>query len=243
LTRGKKSSGGRNNQGRVTTRFRGGGVKRQYRTIDFFRNKDNIPASVAAIEYDPNRSANIALLHYADGEKRYILAPVNLKKGDKVLSGSGVGFDVGNSLPLGEIPAGVSVHCIEMQPGGGAKLVRGAGASAVLRAKEGKLCQLLMPSGEVRQLNVACRATIGRVGNIDHEDVNLGKAGRKRYAGKRPHVRGVVMNPVDHPHGGGEGKTSGGGDPVSPWSWHTKGHRTRNKRKSSSKFIVKRRDK
>ncbi len=243
LTRGKKSSGGRNNQGRITVRFRGGGVKRRLRTIDFRRDKDNIPARVASIEYDPNRSANIALLNYADGEKRYILAPVGLTVGTTLLSGDQVDFSVGNAMPIGRIPVGLPIHNIELQPGKGASMVRSAGAAAQVRAKEGDYVQVRLPSGEIRMVKAGCKATLGRVGNVDHGSVNLGKAGRKRYLGRRPHVRGVVMNPVDHPMGGGEGRTSGGGHPVSPWGQLAKGKRTRDRKKASNKFIVQRRKK
>ena len=243
LSKGKKSTGGRNNKGRITTRFRGGGVKRRYREIDFRRNKDGIPATVKAIEYDPNRSANIALLFYADGEKRYILAPNKLEVGTTVMSGEKAEPKVGNAMKLKDIPVGFEIHNIEMRPNSGAKLVRSAGQVATLRAKEGKYAQVKLPSGEVRLIHVDCRATIGQVGNLDYIKVKLGKAGRKRYLGKRPHVRGVAMNPVDHPMGGGEGKTSGGGHPQSPWGQLAKGKRTRNKHKASNKFIVERRKK
>ncbi len=243
LTRGKKSSGGRNNQGRTTVRFRGGGVKRRFRDIDFRRDKDDIPARVASIEYDPNRSANIALLNYADGEKRYILAPLGLQVGQTVISGDQVDFSVGNAMPVGRIPVGLPIHNIELAPGRGGVMVRSAGAAAQVRATEGKYVQLRMPSGEIRMVNAKCKATFGRLGNVDHAAVNLGKAGRKRYRGRRPHVRGVVMNPVDHPMGGGEGRTSGGGHPVSPWGQLAKGKRTRDKKKASGKFIVQRRKK
>jgi large subunit ribosomal protein L2 len=243
LTVGKRSTGGRNNNGRVTTRFRGGGVKRKLRKVDFLRKKDGVPAKVAHIEYDPNRTARLALLHYADGEKAYIIAPVGLKQGDTVMNGPGAEFKPGNCLALADIPVGVSIHCIELVPGRGAVLVRAAGQSATLRAKEGKYAQVKLPSGEVRLVNLKCRATIGQVGNVEHAGVRLGKAGKKRYLGKRPHVRGVVMNPVDHPMGGGEGRTSGGGHPQSPWGQLAKGFRTRDKKKASNKFIVERRKK
>ncbi len=243
LTVGKRATGGRNNVGRITTRFRGGGVKRKLRKVDFLRNKDGVPAKVAHIEYDPNRSARLALLHYVDGEKRYIIAPVGLKQGDTVMSGTGAEFKPGNAMVLADIPVGVSIHCIELVPGKGAAMVRSAGQVATLRAKEGDYAQVKLPSGEVRLVNVKCRATIGQVGNIEHAGISLGKAGKKRYLGKRPHVRGVVMNPVDHPMGGGEGRTSGGGHPVSPWGQLAKGFRTRSKKKASSKFIVERRKK
>jgi large subunit ribosomal protein L2 len=243
LTKGKKSNAGRNNYGRVTTRFRGGGNKRRYRQIDFRRDKDNVPAKVASIEYDPNRSANIALLHYVDGEKRYILAPMGLSVEDMIVSGESADFKPGNSTTLERIPSGIEIHNIELQPGRGGILVRSAGQSAQIRSKEGKYAQIRLPSGEIRKINIQCRATIGRVGNVEHETVRLGKAGKKRYLGKRPHVRGVAMNPVDHPMGGGEGRTSGGGNPESPWGQLAKGFRTRNKKKASSKFIVQRRKK
>jgi large subunit ribosomal protein L2 len=243
LVFGKRSTGGRNNNGRVTTRFRGGGVKRKLRKVDFLRKKDGVPAKVAHIEYDPNRTARLALLHYADGEKAYIIAPVGLKQGDTVMNGPGAEFKPGNCLALADIPVGVSIHCIELVPGRGGVLVRAAGQSATLRAKEGKYAQVKLPSGEVRLVNLKCRATIGQVGNVEHAGVVLGKAGKKRYLGKRPHVRGVVMNPVDHPMGGGEGRTSGGGHPQSPWGQLAKGFRTRNKKKASNKFIVERRKK
>ena len=243
LVQGKKSTGGRNNNGRVTTRFRGGGAKRKLRQIDFKRDKDGIPAVVNAIEYDPNRSANIALLFYADGEKRYILAPAKLKVGDTVSSGEKAEVKPGNTLKLKDIPMGFEIHNIEMRPGAGGKLVRAAGQAAQLRAKEGKYAQIKLPSGEIRMIHLECKATIGQVGNVENMNVKLGKAGRKRYLGKRPHVRGVAMNPVDHPMGGGEGRTSGGGHPQSPWGQLSKGKRTRSKNKASNKFIVERRRK
>ena len=243
LTEGKKSSGGRNNQGRITTRFRGGGVKRRYRKIDFLRDKDGVPAKVASIEYDPNRTANIALLHYADGAKRYILAPGELQVGDVVSSGDDAPFKPGNSMEVGRIPVGIFIHNIELNPGCGGIMVRSAGQAAQVRSREGNYVQIRLPSGEIRLVNSRCRATVGRVGNANHERVNLGKAGRKRYLGKRPHVRGVAMNPVDHPMGGGEGRSSGGGPPTSPWGQLAKGYRTRNRKKTSSKFIVQRRKK
>lgn len=238
LTRGKKSTGGRNNQGRITTRFRGGGVKRKYRIIDFKRDKAGIPAKVAEIEYDPNRTARIALLHYVDGEKRYIIAPVGLKKGDTVMSGPNAEFKPGNAMQIKDIPVGMEIHNIEMTPKAGASLVRSAGQVAILRNKEAKYAQVKLPSGEVRLINVKCMATIGKVGNVEHMNIKLGKAGKKRYQGKRPHVRGVAMNPVDHPMGGGEGKTSGGGHPVSPWGQLAKGYKTRSRSNPSNKFIV-----
>ncbi|MBN2450202.1 MAG: 50S ribosomal protein L2 [Lentisphaeria bacterium] len=243
LTRGKISTGGRNNAGRVTTRFRGGGAKRRARLVDFRRDKDGIPAKVAHIEYDPNRSARLALLHYVDGEKRYILAPVGLRPGDTVLSGPEAEFKPGNAMKLKDIPMGVSIHAIELVPGKGAAMVRSAGQVATLRAKEGQYAQVKLPSGEVRMVHLECRATIGQVGNVEHSGVKLGKAGRKRHKGRRPHVRGVAMNPVDHPMGGGEGRTSGGGHPQSPWGQLAKGFRTRGKRKASTRFIVQRRKK
>ena len=243
LTTGKKSTGGRNNRGRTTTRFRGGGVKRRHRRIDFRRDKDGVPAKVAHIEYDPNRSGRIALLHYADGEKRYILAPLGLKQGDAVMSGPDAGFELGNAMALRDIPVGVEIHNIELMPGRGGALVRSAGQVAQLRAKEGNYGQVKLPSGEVRLIHLNCRATIGQVGNLEHSGINLGKAGKKRYLGRRPHVRGVAMNPVDHPMGGGEGRSSGGGHPTSPWGTLAKGQRTRDKKKASSKFIVERRKK
>ncbi len=236
-----KKSGGRNNQGRVTTRFRGGGAKRRYRVIDFRRDKRGIPARVAAIEYDPNRSARIALLHYVDGEKRYILAPNGLKVDDRVMAGPDAEPKPGNAMPLTRIPLGMQIHNIEMVPGRGGKLVRSAGLSAQLMAREGGYAQVRLPSGEIRRIHVDCYATIGEVGNADHENVSLGKAGRKRWLGRRPHTRGVAMNPVDHPMGGGEGRTSGGGHPMSPWGQLAKGYKTRKKNKPSDKFIVKRR--
>ncbi|RMD77412.1 MAG: 50S ribosomal protein L2 [Lentisphaerae bacterium] len=243
LVSGKKSTGGRNNAGRITTRFRGGGVKRKYRIIDFKRDKFDVPAKVAHIEYDPNRSARIALLHYVDGEKRYILCPDKVTVGTTLMSGPRAEIKPGNALMLRDIPVGVTIHNIELQPGKGAALARSAGVSAVLRAKEGNYAQIKLPSGEVRLVNLKCMATIGVVGNSEHSSIKLGKAGRKRYLGKRPHVRGVVMNPVDHPMGGGEGRTSGGGHPCSPWGQLAKGFRTRKKRKPSNKFIVERRKK
>ena len=242
LTRGKKSTGARNNYGNITIRFRGGGHKRRYRYIDFKRNKFDIPAKVAEIEYDPNRNARIALLHYHDGEKRYIIAPEGLKKGMRVSSsGSTAKIQLGNALPLSAVPLGMSIHNIELTPGHGAVLVRSAGQQAIIRAKEGKYAQVKLPSGEVRMIHINCMATIGQVGNGSHNNINLGKAGKKRYLGKRPHVRGVAMNPVDHPMGGGEGRSSGGGHPVSPWGQLAKGYRTRKKNKHTNKFILQRR--
>jgi large subunit ribosomal protein L2 len=232
-----KKSGGRNVNGRVTSRHRGGGHKRRYRIIDFKRDKDGVPAKVASIEYDPNRSARIALLHYVDGEKRYILAPDKLQVGDFVESGPEADIKPGNALKLKDIPVGTIVHNIELQPGKGGQLVRSAGAMAQLLAKEGNYAHIRMPSGEVRLIRAECKATIGQVGNLDHENLTIGKAGRQRWMGRRPKVRGVVMNPVDHPHGGGEGKSPAGRHPVTPWGQITIGKRTR-KNKKSDKFIV-----
>jgi large subunit ribosomal protein L2 len=234
-----KKSGGRNNRGRMTMRHRGGGHKRRLRVIDFKRTRDGIPAVVAALEYDPNRSANIALLHYADGAKSYILAPNGLKVGDKVECGESADIKPGNALALKNIPLGTFVHAIEMKPGAGAQLARGAGTQAQLMAKEGKFALLKLPSGEQRMVQALCRATVGQVGNIDHENISIGKAGRSRWAGKRPHVRGVAMNPVDHPHGGGEGRSKGN-HPQSPWGQPAKGYKTRGK-KVSDRFIVSKR--
>lgn len=232
---------GRNCQGRITTRHKGGRVKRRYRIIDFKRDKDGVPAKVASIEYDPNRSARIALLHYVDGEKRYIISPLKLKVGDKVMSGPGADIKPGNALPLQNIPVGTTVHNIELKPGTGAKMVRSAGGSAQLMAKEGVFAHIKLPSSEVRLVNLRCRATIGQIGNAEHELTREGKAGKGRYKGRRPTVRGTVMNPVDHPHGGGEGKSSAGRHPVTPWGKPTLGYRTRDKNKASSKYIVRRR--
>jgi large subunit ribosomal protein L2 len=234
-------SSGRNTYGRITSRHRGGGHKRRYRIIDFRRNKDGVPAKVAAIEYDPNRNARIALLHYVDGEKRYIIAPVGVEIGDMLESGSGADIRPGNALPLRNIPTGTIVHGVEMRPGGGAKMGRSAGAAIQLMSKEGKMALLRLPSGEMRQVPLDSRATIGQVGNTDADLVKIGKAGRNRWKGKRPQSRGVVMNPVDHPLGGGEGKSSGGRHPVSPWG-KPEG-RTRKKNKASDKYIVRRRSK
>lgn len=239
-----KKRAGRNNQGKITTRHHGGGHKRQYRIIDFKRNKDGIPGRVATIEYDPNRSANIALINYADGEKRYILAPLGLKVGDTIVSGADVDIKVGNCLPIANIPVGTVIHNIELKPGKGGQLVRAAGAEAQLLAKEGAYCHIRLSSGEVRLIRSECRATIGQVGNLDHENVNLGKAGRSRWLGKRPTVRGVVMNPNDHPHGGGEGRAPiGRKSPLSPWGKPTLGKKTRKKNKASNKYIVRSRKK
>lgn len=237
------SSGGRNNRGRTTLRFRGGGHKRQYRRIDFKRDKDGVPARVATIEYDPNRSARIALLHYADGEKRYILAPIGVKVGDELSSGPNADIRPGNALQLRDIPVGSVVHNIEMKPGKGGQLVRSAGVGAQLMAKEGKYATLRLPSGEFRMILLTCRATLGQIGNVEHETISLGKAGRKRHLGFRPHQRGSSMNPTDHPHGGGEGKAPiGMASPMSPWGKPTLGARTR-KAKKSDDFIVRRRRK
>ncbi|MFF3566793.1 50S ribosomal protein L2 [Nocardia jiangxiensis] len=242
LLRPLSKSGGRNAHGRITTRHRGGGHKRAYRLIDFRRlDKDGIPAKVAHIEYDPNRTANIALLHYADGEKRYIIAPKGVTQGTRIESGTGADIKPGNNLPLRSIPTGTTVHAVELRPGGGAKLARSAGMSIQLLGKEGAYAVLRMPSGEIRRVDVRCRATIGEVGNAEQSNINWGKAGRMRWKGKRPTVRGVVMNPVDHPHGGGEGKTSGGRHPVSPWG-QPEG-RTRKPNRPSDKLIVRRRGK
>jgi large subunit ribosomal protein L2 len=242
LVEGKKRSGGRNNTGETTIWFRGGGHKKAYRIIDFKRDKSGIPARVAAIEYDPNRSARIALLHYRDGEKRYILHPVGLEVGRSVISGPDADILVGNAMPLKNIPAGTVVHNIELRPGKGGQMARSAGSSAQFVSKEGGYALLKLPSGEIRRVLEDCMATIGQVGNLDHENVSLGKAGRKRWLGRRPHNRGVSMNPVDHPHGGGEGKTSGGRHPVTPWGQPTRGFKTRNN-KRTQKWITSRRGK
>lgn len=234
---------GRNNNGRITVRRRGGGHKRAYRIVDFRRNKDGIPAKVQAIEYDPNRSAYIALLAYADGEKRYILAPKGLEVNAVIFSGEeGLEFNIGNTMPLIRMPLGTNVHNVEMVPGKGGKIARSAGNSCQLLAKEGRFVVLRLPSGEMRRVESACRATIGEIGNDEHSNVNIGKAGRNRWRGKRPKVRGVVMNPVDHPHGGGEGRTSGGRHPSTPWGMPTKGYKTRKKKNPSNKFIIRRRN-
>ncbi len=240
LLEGKKGSGGRNSRGRVTVWHRGGGHKRRYRVIDFKRDKEGVPGRVATIEYDPNRSANIALINYSDGEKRYILAPVGLKVGQEIISSRDADIVAGNCLPLERIPLGTMVHNVELRPGKGGQLVRSAGASAQILAKEGRYAQLRLPSGEVRSVLMTCKATVGQVGNTDHGNVSVGKAGRSRWLGKRPHVRGVAMNPIDHPHGGGEGKTSGGRHPVTPWGVPTKGHKTRNNPRTD-RYIVRRR--
>lgn len=241
LIRPLKKTGGRNAYGRITCRHRGGGHKRRYRIIDFKRDKADIPAKVASIEYDPNRSARIALLHYADGKKCYIVAPHKLSVGDTVIAGSTADIKPGNVLPLRNIPLGTQIHNIEMQPGKGAQIVRSAGTYAQLMAKEGRYAQVKLPSSEVRMFLIDCRATVGQVGNLEHEKIFLGKAGRKRWLGRRPKVRGVAMNPVDHPMGGGEGKSSGGRHPCSPWGVPTKGYRTRKKNKISDRHIVRRR--
>lgn len=242
LTKGKPKTGGRNSGGRVSSRFIGGGHKQSYRVIDFRRDKHGIPGKVASIEYDPNRTARIALIHYLDGEKRYILAPVGLTIGQSVTAGPESDIIIGNALPLLNIPVGTTLHNIELKEGRGAQIVRSAGASAQLMAREGDYASLRLPSGEIRKVHVRCYATIGQVGNIEHENVSIGKAGRSRHRGKKPHNRGVSMNPVDHPLGGGEGKTSGGRHPVTPWGKPTKGYKTRSN-KRTSKFIVKRRTK
>ena len=242
LTEKLDRSGGRNNRGEVTVWWRGGGHKRLYRIIDFKRDKKDIPGKVSTVEYDPNRSARIALVTYADGEKRYILHALGLKVGDTIVAGDGVDILPGNALPLKSIPLGTMIHNVELRPGKGGQIARSAGSAVQLVAKEGEYASVKMPSGEVRLINRECIATIGQVGNVDHENVSIGKAGRSRWLGKRPHVRGVAMNPVDHPLGGGEGKTSGGRHPVSPWGLPTKGYKTRN-RKATDRFIVQRRKK
>jgi large subunit ribosomal protein L2 len=233
----KTRTGGRNSYGRITSRFRGGGHKRRYRVIDFKRNKTGVPAKVASIEYDPNRSARIALLHYADGEKFYIIAPDKLSVGDQVISANSADIKPGNSLPLRYIPAGTNIHCIELKIGAGAQIARGAGASVQLMAKDGDWATLRLPSGEVRKVHLDCRATIGQVGNTEHSNVELGKAGRKRWLGRRPHNRGVTMNPVDHPMGGGEGRSSGGRHPCSPWGQLSKGLKTRENKRTDAMII------
>ncbi len=235
-----RGTGGRNNKGNVSCRHKGGGHRRRYRIVDFKREKDGVPAKVAAIEYDPNRSARIALLNYADGEKRYIVAPVGLSVGDVIVSGEDADIKTGNNLPLKSVPLGTQIHNVEMVPGRGAQLARGAGNFCQVLAKEGDYVQLRLPSGEVRMVSLNCRCTIGQVGNIDHENVVIGKAGRSRWLGVRPSVRGVAMNPIDHPMGGGEGKSSGGRHPCTPWGKPTKGYKTR-KKKLSDKLIVRRR--
>ncbi len=243
LTSGLSKSGGRNNYGRITSRHRGGGAKRRYREIDFRRNKVGVPATVGSIEYDPNRSARIALLKYADGEKRYILAPVGVNVGDKLVSSPKAEIRPGNSLPLGDMPHGTVVHNLELKKGKGGQMVRSAGTSAQIMAKEGRYVLVRLPSGEVRKIFAECRATVGQVGNVEHSSASIGKAGRSRWLGKRPQSRGVAMNPVDHPMGGGEGKSSGGRHPCTPWGVPTKGRKTRNKKKPSSRFIVTKRKK
>jgi large subunit ribosomal protein L2 len=238
LTEGLSKSGGRNSKGRVTSRHRGGGAKRRYRRVDFKRRKDGVPAKVVAIEYDPNRSAYIALLHYADGEKRYILAPARLRVGATVMSGDNADIQIGNCLPLRAIPTGTTIHNVELTPGRGGQMGRSAGTAIQLMAKEGRLATLRLPSGEMRMVPVESRATVGAIGNPEHENLELGKAGRARHQGKRPQTRGVAMNPVDHPHGGGEAHHTPGGHPRTPWGVPTLGYRTRKKRKGSDRFIV-----
>ncbi len=233
--------GGRNAHGRITSRFRGGGARKLYRLVDFKRNKADVPAKVAAIEYDPNRNANIALLHYADGEKRYILAPKALRAGDRVIAGERVEPETGNAMPLANIPLGLMVHNVELQPGRGGQIARSAGMSAQLLARDGDYATLVMPSGELRRVHVRCMATIGEVGNADYQNVRWGKAGRRRHKGRRPHNRGTSMNPVAHPMGGGEGRTGGGRHPVSPWGRPTKGAKTRKRKSASNQFILRRR--
>lgn len=240
LVKSLRGTGGRNNKGNISCRHKGGGHRRRYRIVDFKREKDGVPAKVAAIEYDPNRSARIALLNYADGEKRYIVAPVGLSVGDVIVSGEDADIKTGNNLPLKSVPLGTQVHNVEMVPGRGAQLARGAGNFCQVLAKEGNYVQLRLPSGEVRMVSLSCRCTIGQVGNVDHENVVIGKAGKQRWLGVRPSVRGVAMNPIDHPMGGGEGKSSGGRHPCTPWGKPTKGYKTR-KKKLSDKLIVRRR--
>ena len=242
LLRSKKRISGRNNQGRITLRRRGGGAKRMYRVVDFRREKDGIPGKVTAIEYDPNRTANIALVVYADGEKRYIIAPGVMKVGQTVMSGDKAELEAGNTMALGNMPLGSVVYNVELTPGKGGQIARAAGNKCQLLAKEGKFVVLRLPSGEMRRIMSECKATFGTVGNEEHSNITLGKAGRTRWLGRRPKVRGVVMNPVDHPHGGGEGRSSGGGHPVTPWGVPTKGYKTRKKKKVSSKFIIRRRN-
>jgi len=237
LTEGKKRQGGRNSTGQVAVRFRGGGHKRALRDVDFKRDKQGIPAKIAALEYDPNRSARLALLNYADGEKRYILAAVGMQVGQSVVSGPDADILIGNALPLKNIPAGTFIHNVELRPGKGGQMVRSAGGQAQLVSKEGEYALVKLPSSEVRRVHVDCMATIGQVGNVDHENVTLGKAGRTRWLGKRPHNRGVSMNPVDHPHGGGEGKTSGGRNPVTPWGQPTRGMKTRNNKRTDDMIV------
>ena len=243
LVEDKKKNAGRNYTGKITVRHQGGGARQKYRIIDFKRNKDNVPAKVFSIEYDPNRSANIALLHYADGEKRYIIAPLGLTVGETIVSGETADIKVGNALPISNIPVGTMIHCIELKPGKGAQLVRSAGNAAQLMAKENKYAQVRLPSGEVRLIPMNAKATIGQVGNVDHGNIMIGKAGRKRHMGIRPTVRGSVMNPCDHPHGGGEGKSPiGMPGPVTPWGKPALGYKTRKKKNKSNKFIVRRRN-
>jgi large subunit ribosomal protein L2 len=242
LTVGKRRIGGRGNNGRMTVRFRGGGHKRRYRIVDYRREKYGVPAKVASVEYDPNRSARIALLHYVDGEKRYILWPHGLGVGSEVISGETAPINPGNALPMHKIPVGTIVHNIELKIGKGGQLVRSAGAGAQLMAKEGRYAQVKLPSGEVRKVHINCYATIGQVGNLDHENISIGKAGRKRWLGRRPHNRGVTMNPVDHPMGGGEGRSSGGRHPCTPWGVPTKGYKTRNNKRTNG-MIIRRRKK
>jgi large subunit ribosomal protein L2 len=239
----KHSTGGRNHYGRITSRFRGGGHKQRYRVIDFRRNKIGVPAKVAEIEYDPNRTARIALLHYADGEKLYILAPDGLKQGDQIISSKHADIQPGNCLPVGEIPAGTMIHNVELKMGRGGQLVRSAGSAAQLMAKDGDYAQIKLPSGEVRKIHVRCRATVGQVSNLEHQNISLGKAGRSRWLGRRPHNRGVTMNPVDHPMGGGEGRTSGGRHPCSPWGQLSKGLKTRNNKRTDVMIVKSRKAK
>ncbi len=242
LTKVKKRTGGRNSYGRITSRFRGGGHKKRYRVIDFRRrDKEGVPAKVASIEYDPNRSANIALLNYVDGEKRYILAPDKLQVGMQIVSGPDSEPSLGNAMPLRSIPVGTVVHSVELVPNKGAQLARSAGTSIQIQGRDGNYVSLRLPSGELRRVHNECYATVGVVGNAEHKNIVLGKAGRSRWLGRKPHQRGRAMNPVDHPHGGGEGRSSSGRPPVSPWGWQTKGAKTRNKKKTSSKFIIRRR--
>jgi large subunit ribosomal protein L2 len=243
LTKGKHSSGGRNNSGQLTSWWRGGGHKKRYRVIDFKRDKHGVPAKVATIEYDPNRSARIALLHYADGEKRYILWPDGLKVGAEVVAGENVEVNVGNALPLRRIPLGTVIHNIELKIGKGGQMVRSAGGGAQLMARDGSWAQVKLPSGEVRKVHVECYATVGQVGNLDHENVSIGKAGRNRWLGWKPHNRGVTMNPVDHPMGGGEGRTSGGRHPTTPWGVPTKGYKTRNNKRTDGQIVRRRNQK
>ena len=243
LTEDKRGKAGRNSTGKITVRHQGGGARQKYRIIDFKRNKDNIPAKVFSIEYDPNRSANIALLHYVDGEKRYIIAPLGLNVGDMLVSGAGADIKVGNALPIVNIPIGTMIHCIELKPGKGAQIARSAGNAAQLMAKEGSYAQVRLPSGEVRLIPISAKATIGQVGNIDHANIQIGKAGRKRHMGVRPTVRGSVMNPCDHPHGGGEGKSPiGHPGPVTPWGKPALGYKTRRKKNPTGKYIMHRRN-